>query len=95
MNGVHDNREVYHAFTNAKIHLSPTETIDSGTLLIQDGRVVSVLAVGTLPGGSVVHDCEGLTIYPSFIDPDAIVEKAEKKKKAAAAAKRMMKKLMR
>ncbi|MBT3963987.1 MAG: amidohydrolase family protein [Flavobacteriales bacterium] len=81
VNGVHDNREVYHAFTNAKIHLSPTETIDSGTLLIQDGRVVSVLAVGTLPGGSVVHDCEGLTIYPSFIDPDAIVEKAEKKKK--------------
>ena len=32
----------YMAFTNAKIYVTPTQVIDKGTLLIQNGKVVQV-----------------------------------------------------
>lgn len=68
VNGVHDERMVYHAFTNATIYATPSRKLDSATLLIRDGKVVEVGKIATLPGGTVVHDCRGLHIYPSFID---------------------------
>ena len=78
VNGVFDEREVYHAFTNATVHVSPTEVMDSAVLLLLDGKIISITNGGQTPEGAVVHDCAGLIIYPSFIDPDAIVKKAKK-----------------
>lgn len=68
VNGVHDVRMVYHAFTNARVHVSPDQTMDAATLLVQDGRVIACGTAIEIPAGTVVHDCAGQTIYPSFID---------------------------
>ncbi|MDO1501143.1 amidohydrolase family protein [Winogradskyella maritima] len=58
----------YTALTNAKIYVSPTEIISNGTLLIKDGKVVSVGKNVSIPQNSTRVDLTGKTIYPSFID---------------------------
>ncbi|MHA7830468.1 MAG: amidohydrolase family protein [Flagellimonas sp.] len=58
----------YTAFTNAKIYVTPTEVINNGTLLIQNGKVVQVGKSVTIPKNAVVENMEGKSIYPSFID---------------------------
>src|SRR6056297_2171320 len=58
----------YTAFTNAKIYVTPTEVINNGTLLIQNGKVVQVGKSVTIPKNAVVENLEGKSIYPSFID---------------------------
>ena len=56
------------AFTNAKIYVTPTQIIEKGTLLIQNGKVISAGASVTIPKNSITIDLAGKTIYPSFID---------------------------
>lgn len=58
----------YTAFTNAKIVVSPTQVVEKGTLLIQNGKVVAVGNNVTIPKNVVVVDLDGQYIYPSFID---------------------------
>ena len=66
--GVISNNTNYTAFTNATIHVSPTEIIDNATLLIKDGKVVSVGKSVNIPKNTTKIDLSGKTIYPSFID---------------------------
>jgi imidazolonepropionase-like amidohydrolase len=66
--GVKANNNNYTAFTNAKIYVTPTEVVQKGTLLIQNGKVVSVGSNVTVPKNSIVVDLSGKSIYPSFID---------------------------
>ena len=66
--GVKANNNNYMAFTNAKIYVSPTQVIEKGTLLIQNGKVVNAANSVTLPKNTVVVDLNGKSIYPSFID---------------------------
>ena len=66
--GVKANNNNFTAFTNAKIFVTPTEVIQKGTLLIQNGKVVNVGASVTLPQNTIVVDLNGKSIYPSFID---------------------------
>jgi len=66
--GVKTVNSNYTALTNAKIHVSPTQVINNGTLLIKDGKVVSVGASVSIPSNSVKIDLTGKSIYPSFID---------------------------
>jgi imidazolonepropionase-like amidohydrolase len=56
------------AFTNAKIYVTPTQIIDKGTLLIQNGKVVSASANVIIPKNCTTINLEGKSIYPSFID---------------------------
>jgi imidazolonepropionase-like amidohydrolase len=56
------------AFTNATIYITPNEVIENGTLLIQNGKVVSSGKSVNIPKNSVTIDLEGKYIYPSFID---------------------------
>ncbi|WP_203292962.1 amidohydrolase family protein [Luteirhabdus pelagi] len=58
----------YTAFTNATIYVTPTEKISKGTLLIKDGKVVSVGKSVSIPENTVTIDLNGDYIYPSFID---------------------------
>ena len=58
----------YTVITNAKIHVSPTQVIENGTIVIKDGRIVSVGSNVTIPKNAVVTDLSGKSIYPSFID---------------------------
>ncbi len=56
------------AFTNAKIYVSPTQIIEKGTLLIQNGRVINVGTIVSIPKNAITINLEGKSIYPSFID---------------------------
>lgn len=66
--GVKTSNEKFTAFTNATIHVSPTQTIKNGTLLIQNGKVVNSGNNISLPKNCITVDLEGKHIYPSFID---------------------------
>jgi len=66
--GVKSKNNNYTAFTNAKIYVTPTQIIDGGTLLIQNGKVKQIGKSVTIPKNSVVVDIKGHSIYPSFID---------------------------
>ncbi|SHI89361.1 amidohydrolase family protein [Flavobacterium terrae] len=59
---------VFIAFTNAKIHVSPSEVIERGTLLIKDGKVIAVGTSVLVPKNAMQINLEGKYIYPSFID---------------------------
>jgi imidazolonepropionase-like amidohydrolase len=58
----------YTAITNAKIHVTPTQVIENGTLLIKDGKIVATGASVTIPKNTTVINISGKSIYPSFID---------------------------
>lgn len=66
--GVKTTENKTFAFTNATIFVTPTEVIKNGTLLIKDGKVVSVGKSVKIPKGTKTTDLEGKNIYPSFID---------------------------
>lgn len=66
--GVKAKNNNYTAFTNAKIYMTPTQVIEKGTLLIQNGKVVQVGKSVTIPKNAVVEDLDGKSIYPSFVD---------------------------
>lgn len=56
------------ALTNAQIVTAPGETISSGTVVIRDDSIAGVGATLTVPSDAETLDCEGLTVYPGFID---------------------------
>tara|TARA_R100001369_G_scaffold79229_3_gene109235 strand:+ start:785 stop:3748 length:2964 start_codon:yes stop_codon:yes gene_type:complete len=66
--GVKEQNNNYTAFTNATLFVTPTEKIKSGTLLIQNGKVVASGKSIDIPENSIVIDLKGKYIYPSFID---------------------------
>ncbi len=66
--GVKTKNNNYTAFINAKIYVTPTQIIENGTLLIQNGKVVQVGGTISIPKNAVVEDLKGKYIYPSFID---------------------------
>ncbi|MEJ6792766.1 MAG: amidohydrolase family protein [Lacinutrix sp.] len=58
----------YTAVTNAKIHVSPTQVIENGTIIIKDGKIISIGKDVSIPKNAVVTDLTGKSVYPSFID---------------------------
>ncbi|WP_207491765.1 amidohydrolase family protein [Aridibaculum aurantiacum] len=68
VNGVADRREGAYAFTNATIVKDPQTTLRNATLVIRDGKIVSVGTGVSIPADAVVVDCKDKFIYPSFID---------------------------
>ena len=56
------------AFKNATIYVNSKNVIKKGTLLIKDGKVISVGKSVRIPEGTNSIDLNGKTIYPSFID---------------------------
>jgi imidazolonepropionase-like amidohydrolase len=67
-NGVADPRHGYYAFTNATIVKDANTTVANATMVIKDGKILSVGAGLAVPAGAVEVDCKGKYIYPSFID---------------------------
>lgn len=63
-----ENTPQLHAFTNARIVVSPTQTIDKGTLVVRDGVMIAVGPALPTPADARVHDLAGKTIYPGLID---------------------------
>lgn len=66
--GVKAESHNYQAFTNATLHISPTETIKNATLLIRDGKVINSGKKVSIPENTTVTDLDGKHIYPSFVD---------------------------
>ena len=66
--GVKTTNNNYTALTNAKIFVTPTQVIDKGTLLIQNGRVIATGTSVKIPDNAIVVDLNGKYIYPSFVD---------------------------
>jgi imidazolonepropionase-like amidohydrolase len=67
-NGVADPRNGHYAFTNATIVKDATTTLTNATLVIKDGKIISLGAGLSVPAGAVEVNCKGKFIYPSFID---------------------------
>jgi imidazolonepropionase-like amidohydrolase len=68
VNGVADKREGCFAFTNATIVQNTQSTLQKATLVIRDGKIVSVGVGAEIPKDAVIIDCKDKYIYPSFID---------------------------
>lgn len=68
VNGVADKRTGSYAFTNASIVKDAQTTLQNATLLIKEGKIVSVGSTANIPADAIVIDCKGKFIYPSFID---------------------------
>ena len=66
--GVKTSKNTMVAFKNATIFMSSDKVIKKGTLLIKDGKVVSIGKSVKIPKGITTIDLSGKTIYPSFID---------------------------
>lgn len=54
--------------TNARIIDGTGRTIESGSVLVQDGRIVSISADAVNIPGALVVNAEGRTLMPGFID---------------------------
>ena len=60
-------------FRNAQIIVSPEETIQKGSLVIEDGRITAIGMLVRIPKGAVVIDLDGRTIVPAFIESNSSV----------------------
>lgn len=67
-NGVFDQREGFYAFTGGTVHVSPERMVENATLVIRNGKVVSVSAGGSVPAGAVEVKLTGKHLYPSFVE---------------------------
>ncbi|RDI56155.1 amidohydrolase family protein [Flavobacterium glaciei] len=65
---VQNKNSNFTAFTNAKIYVTPTQVIEKGTLLIQNGKVIGVGTNISIPKNCTTINLEGRSVYPSFID---------------------------
>ena len=59
--------QVTHAFTNARIIPISGPVIEKGTLVVRDGKIVSV-GSGGAPAGAETHDLAGKTLMPGLVD---------------------------
>lgn len=56
-----------YALTNATLQ-TIANGVQTGTLLIQNGKIAAIGTEVSIPAGATVIDCSGKTIYPGFID---------------------------
>ncbi len=59
----------HHALKHATVITKPGTTIKDATIIINNGRIVSVSEKGEAPKSARVWNLSGLTIYAGFIDP--------------------------
>ena len=65
------------AITNARIIVGSGQVIDSGTIVIRGGRIVSVTAGAASTAGLRVIDAKGMSAMPGFIDSHKHVSNGE------------------
>jgi len=66
--GLRENTPQVFALINARLVLSPGNTIEKGTLVIREGVIEAVGANVAAPSDATVLDMKGKTIYPGLID---------------------------
>src|SRR5215467_8438080 len=68
VNGVADPRERIFAFVHATIVQDGSRELKDATMVIREGKIITVGEKVTPPSNAVVIDCSGKYITPSFID---------------------------
>ena len=66
--GVKTSKNTMVAFKNATIYVNSDKILKKATLLIKDGKIVSIGKSVKIPEGTPSVDLSGKIIYPSFID---------------------------
>ena len=66
--GVKTSSTHYQAITQVTIHPVPGKEISNGTILFRDGKIVALGENITLPKNTIIHQNEGMHIYPSFVE---------------------------
>ena len=66
--GIKFDNTNYTAFINAKIYSSHNNIIENGSMVIKDGKIVSIGEFLEIPKNSIIFDLKGKSVYPSFID---------------------------
>ncbi len=56
------------AITNARIHTVAGPVINSGTIVMQNGRIIAVGAGVQVPAGAQIIDAQGKTVTPGLLD---------------------------
>lgn len=56
------------AITGAKVHVKPGQTVENATVVVDGGKVVSVIAGGAAPAGAKVIDGRGKVVTAGFIE---------------------------
>jgi imidazolonepropionase-like amidohydrolase len=67
-NGAPDIIHTLYAFSNCTLHVDADVTIINATLLIQDGKILSVGEKLESPKAAISVDLKGKHVYPAFID---------------------------
>ncbi len=67
-NGMKKSEPSTYVLRNAKIIVSPDKVIKKGSLVIENGKIISVGKMVRFPDGAIILDMEGKTIVPSFIE---------------------------
>ncbi|MCR9253591.1 MAG: amidohydrolase family protein [bacterium] len=68
-NGPKDERPQIYAFTNATIFTDYQTKLENATIVIKEGRILSVGSSISIPKGAIVKDMQGKFIYPSWVEP--------------------------
>ncbi|MBL7767413.1 MAG: amidohydrolase family protein [Flavipsychrobacter sp.] len=68
VNGIADEKVATFAFTNATIVAESGSVLNAATMVVKDGKIVSIGTNVSVPKEAMVVDCKGKYIYPSFID---------------------------
>lgn len=71
VNGVPDDRPGLFAFTNATIYTDYQTVLTNATLVVKDGKVLSVGKEVSVPKGAIIFDLNGKFIYPAIVEPYA------------------------
>lgn len=72
-NGTAPSAAGHYALKNATIVVSPSLTIEKGTILIKKDRIVEIGKSVKIPADAFVIDCEGKTILPAFIEANSSI----------------------
>lgn len=66
--GIRENTPRVHALVNARIVPAPGRQIEKGTIVLRDGTIEAVGDNIELPPDARIWDCEGMWIYPGFLE---------------------------
>ncbi|RMF00114.1 MAG: amidohydrolase [Bacteroidetes bacterium] len=67
-NGIKDERTHWYAITGLTVIPSAGQEIANATVVIKDGRIVSMVPDGEVPDGAIAMPGEGHYLYPSFVE---------------------------
>ena len=80
--GVKVVNEPYKAFVNATIVVNSEKTIENGTLIFRDGKIINVGKGIKIPKNTIIIDKKDKFIYPSFIETTSSMSIKEAKRLA-------------